>query len=172
MFDQLADTFLDLSKKSLLHLYKSLNQAQVSPGPGLVAQPASAFIFVLRKTATDFEVLVGLFFLESRQRVLYQVPPFAAEVVNEKVTEAEGFVGEMGFLMDKVRLSSLTDAEKQEIVRKIPFFYKDTALYQDSLSTSEIQVIKTKAESLGQKDAHTEMQKIFAEQYVALISML
>lgn len=172
MFEQVATAYLDLEKKTLVHLYKSLNQAQVSPGPGMVSQPASSFIFVFRNSPNEFEVSVGLHFSESGQRVLYKTPGFAPETVNEKVSEAEGFVGEMGFLMDNIRLGTLSSEERSEILRKIPFFYKEMTLYQDSLSTREAEAIKVKAETSGQRDAHSEMQKLFFEQYLSLVSML
>lgn len=176
MFDQVIDqvegTYLDLSKKSLVHLYKSLNQTNVSPGPGQVSQAANAYIFVFRNPSAQFEIAIGLHFADSGQRVLYTVPSFASEAVNDKVLEAEAFVGEMGFLMDNIRLSSLAAEEKSELLRKIPFFYKDMSLYQESLSTSEVEAMKAKVGGMGQKDAHSEMQKLFLDQYVNLVSML
>jgi hypothetical protein len=78
----------------------------------------------------------------------------------------------MGFLMDNIRLGTLSSEERSEILRKIPFFYKEMTLYQDSLSTREAEAIKVKAETSGQRDAHSEMQKLFFEQYLSLVSML
>lgn len=172
MFDEVTGTFLDLSHKSLMHLYRSLNQAQVSPGVGLTAQVASAYIFVFRNSPKEVEIMVGLHFTESGQRVLYKVPPFAPENTNEKVLDAEAFVGEMGFMMDNVRLSSLGPDERSELLRKIPFFYKDMRLFRESFTESELETQRAKAEATGQKDAQVEMHRLFYEQYITLLSML
>lgn len=172
MFDQATGTYLDFSKAELLHLYKSLNQALVSPGPGMVSQPASAMIFVFKNSNSQFEVAVGLHFVDSGQRVLYRVPPFAAEIINEKVAEAEAFVSEMGFLMDNLRFASLSSAERSEIQRKIPFFYREMSLYQEALTSSEREALKAKAETAGHKDAQAEISKHFYDQYLQLMSML
>lgn len=172
MFEQITRSFVDLNERALVHVYKSLNQAQVSPGPGMTALSATAYIFVFRNSTSESEIRVGLHFTENDQQVVYEMPMFQPELINEKMGEAESFVSEMGFLMDNTHYSSASPDEKKEILRKIPFFYKEIGLYKQSLTDSEIEAKKVKAEVGAQKDSMADQQRIFIEQYVTLLSML
>jgi hypothetical protein len=172
MFEIAEKVFIDLHKLALVHVYQSLNQPQVSPGQGLVSQSAQATILVLRNSPTIIEIFVGLFFPDSNNRILYKSGPFQAEIVEEKIAEAEGFVGEMGFLMDNLHYSSSSQPERNEILRRIPFFYKEMDLYFQALSSSEIEVRKTKIEAVAQRDAQIDNHRLFLEKYVQIVSML
>ncbi|MBN8555714.1 MAG: hypothetical protein J0L93_09735 [Deltaproteobacteria bacterium] len=172
MFNLMKEEFVDLAKLSLVHVYQSLNQPQVSPGQGMVAQSASAFLMVCRNSPTVIEIFIGLYFSEANQRVLYHSTPFPAEVVEEKIAEAEAFVGEMGFLMDNLHFSTANATERNDILRRIPFFYSDFELYLQALSESEIEARNAKAEAITHRGAQVDFQRVFLEKYVQMVSML
>ena len=179
MFDLLTDPFVDLKRQNLIHLFQSLNQPQVSPGVGLGAQAAEGYLMVFQ-IEKQMSIYVGLYFRESSQRILYYSGLFSPDVLEEKLSSAESFVGEMGFMMDNVHLASATDMERADLIRTVPFFYKDMDLYFKALRTSEIEVKKAKEKSVeigkgegtASRDAQAELQKVFLEQYVTMVSML
>lgn len=172
MFEQMNDEFIDMKKLSLIHLYHSLNQPQISPGVGLSPQQAEAYTMVFMTLSRQMMVYVGLFFAQSNKRVLYCQGPFTPEVLESQMVDAESFTSEMGFLMTNLNYQSSSQEEKQEIVRTIPFFYRDVDLYYQSLSISEIEVKRAQGETTARKDAEADVQQQFFQQYVTMISML
>lgn len=172
MFKQIPETFIEFSKQHLVHLYQSLNQPHISPGAGLVAQPATAHLLVFQTSPAEIVIFIGLFFPESQQRVIYRMDAFSPEFLAENLAQAEAFVGEMGFMMDNLRLSSATEAERIETIRLVPFFYQDIELFFKALSTSEIQIRKAKVETAVYREQQADQQRVLLENYVRLLGML
>jgi len=172
MFEQLTEENIDIKKMNLVHLYQSLNQPQISPGPGLSPQQAEAYMMVLMLTNRKMAIYVGLFFAQSNKRVLYMEGPFSNEALEAHMTEAESFTSEMGFLMTNLNFQSASPEEREEIIRTNPFFYRDVDLYYQSLSISEIEVKRSLGETTARKDAEADLHQIFLQQYVTILSML
>lgn len=172
MFETLENTFIDLKNLNLVHLYQSLNQPHISPAKGKGAQASHAYLMVLQSDPHSMMIYIGLFFPEESHRVLYGAKPFAPEELVGRLAAAESFVAEMGFLMDNTHLSKASAEERAEILRTVPFFYKQLALYYDALSTSEIETKKALQQGHTSRDQQADLQRAFWERYVQLLSML
>ncbi len=172
MFDLLKESFIDLGTQTLLHLYHSLNQPQISPGVSKKVQAAEAYMMVLQASSTKATVYIGLYFNDDEQRVLYSSGLFSMDQLEHQISQAESFLGEMGFMMDNLYYSKASSAERTDLIRPVPFFYKDKELYYQALSQSEIEVKRSSrgapvVEAVG--DSH---QRGFWEQYAKMLSML
>ncbi len=172
MFEAISETSIDLKKSNLLHLYHSLNQPQISPGPGLSAQNAEAFGFVIQHTPRSVSIYVGLFFPQAQKRILYRSGPVKMEAVESEMAEMEAFTGDMGFLMTNLHLAQCAPDQRHEILRTCPFFYADVELYYQALSISEIEIKRSQGEGLAKKEAEADLQHQFMHQYVSILSML
>jgi hypothetical protein len=172
MFDAIEEVSLDPKKYQLVHLFQSLNQPQISPGAGLVAQTANASLMVVKSSAKGMEIFVGLFFPDQDQRVLYHMPVFSSELIEEKLSLGEAFLGQMGFLMDNMHFQSASVPEKKELIRTLPFFYSSIEAYYQALDPNEIEAKKGKTEIQHKKDAVADHQIVFLEHYLAIMSML
>lgn len=172
MFDVIKEEFIDLKKLNLVYLYHSLNQPQISPGAGLSAQQAEAYLMIFQTAARQLVMYVGLFFAQSNKRVLYKVGPFNPENLETQMSESEVFTSQMGFLMTNLHFNSATADEKQEFIRTNPFFYADIDLYYQSLSISEIEVKRSQGESTARKEAEADIHQLFFQQYVTILSLL
>lgn len=172
MFDQITDDFIDLKRSQLIFLFHSLNQPQISPGPGLAAQAAEAYTAVLQTLNQQMTIYVGLFFAQTNKRVLYRIGPFQSELLEAQMTEAEAFTSQMGFLMTNLNYNLATADEKQELTRMVPFFYRDIDLYYQSLSISEIEAKRISGDTSAKKDTEADLQKLFFQQYVTMLGML
>lgn len=171
MFESLADTFIDLQKNQILGLYQSLNQPQISPQPGVAAEPATCFFILMEAGEERLLLYVGLHFFSSSHRVLYRTSAFLPEEVPEKLEQAEAFAGEMGFMMDDLHFSAGNELERTEMLRTIIFFYRDTQTYMQSLSTTEREAKKTFTQTVT-RETRAEQYSYFLEQYVTILTML
>lgn len=172
MFDALDTTFLDPKKYSVLGLYQSLNQPQISPQPNVAAEPATCHFILVEAPNDSIQLFVGLHFFSSKYRVLYSTRAFLPEEMPEKIALAEAFAGEMGFMMDDLHYASAGDADRTEMLRTLVFFYRDSQTYLQALSTDEKQVKQSQAQTSVTKETRAEQYSYFLEQYVTILSML
>jgi hypothetical protein len=168
MFEPAAETFVDLKKVTMVHLYHSLNAPSVSMGDGLPPLEAKAHLMVVQPKARFFEIVIGLFFRESGRRVLYKREPFPCEALEPKLSDAQAFVEQMGFIMDNVNFERSSGEDKQNLLRTVPFLYQDIDHYYQALNPTELKYLKAKAENSSPVDN----QKLFLEQYLRIVSML
>lgn len=171
-FERLESPFIDPKKLRLIHLYQSLNQPQVSIDSDQAPEPALAHFIMAEAGEEQLYLFIGLFFLNSDERVVFQDGPFSPEDSPEKLAEAEAFAGEMGFMMDDLYFSSASEPERAELQRKVPFFYKNLQAYLDSLSATEQEVKATTTQLSLDKDTTAQKYSYFLEQYVTMLSML
>lgn len=172
MFENQADTFIDLKKLQLLGIYQSLNQPQISPEPNVSPEPATCFFILVETQGDQLFLFVGLHFFSSGHRILYRTPSFLPEEAPERLAHAEAFAGEMGFMMDDLHFSAANAAEKSEMLRTIVFFYKDNQTFLQALSSSEREVKQTQAAGNLTRETKAEQYSYFLEQYVTILSML
>jgi hypothetical protein len=172
MFEQISEDHLDLQKIKLMSLFHSLNQPQISPGPGQGAESAEAFTMVCELKPNQMAVYVGLFFPKMDRRILYRSPIFNPEALSTQIADAESFTTQMGFLMTNLNFGMASDEEKADLTRMNPFFYRETQLYYESLSVSEIEAKKSASETVARKDLEADLHQLFFQQYVTLVSML
>src|SRR5262245_44198660 len=100
MFKKANEEFIDLTKFSVVDLFHSLNEPFVSAITGQAVSPARASILVCQSRTSLLEIFIGLFFPQSGERVLYSAFPFPPEQMNDRTSEAEAFVSQMGFMME------------------------------------------------------------------------
>lgn len=172
MFDVCNEPFVDLKSSKLIHLYVSLNQPVISAGAGMSAEPAQGYVFACQDSSQRVILYVGLFFPQSDHRILYTLPPVDVGRLQEAISQAESFANEMGFMLDNSRLSSISTADRNDLIRTIPFFYRDLPLYYAALTDSEIEFKKSKVETSQARDAQVDAQRLFIDRYVELVSML
>src|SRR4051812_11628615 len=105
MFEPSKTPFVDIRKFSVLRFYKSLNDPEVSPAPGIPARKSTSTVLVLQNQTKELEIFIGLFFPESGERVLYHSTPFHLELLSERLSEAQGFSEQMGFILEDKNFS-------------------------------------------------------------------
>lgn len=168
MFEQSQESFIDLKSTTVVHLYHSLNEPTVSVGDGLPPQVAKAHLLVTQSKPRIFDISIGLFFPETSKRVLYKMPSFQVELLNEKLGEAEAYAEQMGFIMDNTKFERSSAGDKENLLRTVPFVYQDVRHFYQALSQTELKFLKAKSENSSSVDN----QKLFLEQYLRIVSML
>jgi len=172
MFKEAPYSSIDLKKRNLAHLYVSLNQPQISPHTGGSPESASGNILVIEERPGEVTVFIGLLFLRTKERLLYTSEAFNSELLADRLSEAETFAHEMGFMMDNTNIATASKERREELIRKTPFFYDDFNQYFQALSESEIQAKKSTLDTTAVRGASGDLQRIFLEQYVKMLSML
>lgn len=168
MFERVSEEFIDSKSTKVIHLYHSLNEPSVSIGDGLPPQMAKAHLLVTQSKPRVFDITIGLFFPETSRRVLYKISSFQVDLLGEKISEAEGFAEQMGFIMDNTNLERSSATEKENLLRTVPFLYQDIQHYYQALSQTELNFLKSRSENPMQLDN----QKLFLEQYLRIVGML
>lgn len=172
MFERRSDHFIDIKDKTLLALYQSLNQPQISPEPGVVPEMAQAFFVAIEMEDHATRLFVVLHFLESNNLIVYQTEAFKKEKLSEVLSQAEAFAGEMGFMMDDLHYLDATEDSRREMIRVIPCFYRELQTYQQALRDSDLDFKKTQTESLVTKETQAERSLNFLDQYIRILSSI
>ncbi|MDB5038908.1 MAG: hypothetical protein JWQ35_2436 [Bacteriovoracaceae bacterium] len=171
MFEQISEVFIHTPKYKILHLYHSLNEPLISPADGLPVQTATATLLVMQDLQKSIEIFIGLFFPDSGKRILYKAPIFQIELLSDRITQAQAFVEQMGFLMDNKNFDKARPEEKKTLIRTIPFFYEDIELFYKALSATEVNFRQRNTES-ATHEASVDIETVFLEQYLRIASML
>lgn len=172
MLSESSRAHVSLESHQIIHLYRSLNEPHISPGPGHSPEAATAHLAAVLGPEKKAQIFVGLFFPLSKERMVYETEAFLPAKLKEFMEEAESFVTEMGFMLDNTNYSTSKDAEKAEIRRSVPLFYEDMDSYMKSLSKNEIQAQQAQAEGRLTRTESAEFEVNFLEQYVKILSML
>ncbi|TVQ79880.1 MAG: hypothetical protein EA369_03780 [Bradymonadales bacterium] len=171
MFELSSPPFVDLQKEKLLQLYQSLNQPVLSPEPGLPAETAQAYFILSLGQGEKLHLYIGLCFLDSSHRILYKSEAFSDEEMVNCLVEAESFVGEMGFMMDDLHFQDGSEAERREMKRTNPFFYREHSQFLEALTRQE-KAEKVSKAPLTQRQTGSQKYSFFLEHYVRMLSML
>lgn len=174
MFERAAQDYVDLTKYSIIHLFESTNEPLISLSAGKATARARAFVLAAQSRPNSLEVFIGLYFPESRERVLSVSEPFAPERVREQIGEAEAYLGQMGFIIESVDYENASRDQRKEIMHGIPFLYEDlTHFLQSKVEETRLGIQKKAVESssnLG--EAQVDSTSAFLEQYLRIASML
>ncbi len=171
MFEQMKDSYIEMADRQLVHLYRSLNEPAISMTAGSQATPARGYMMVF-KAQKKIQIFVGLYFPQTKERMLFESKAFPAEQLHDNLSQGETFLSDMGFLVDNTHFFSANSDQKNEMMRTLPFLYREMDLYLQALTSSEMQASSRKVEAAQSRDRHVELQRTFLEQYLTLISML
>jgi hypothetical protein len=172
MFEPSSTGFIDLKKCEILHVFQSLNQPVLSPEPGLPAELSQAYFVISENHQQKVSLAVGLCFLQSSHRILYEVAGFTAEEIPERLVQAEAFVGEMGFMMDDLHFQDSRPEEQKDILRTLPFVYRDQETFLQALSGAERASKNLVVGATSMKATGSQKYSFFLEHYVRMLSML
>lgn len=172
MFRQMEQAYVDPSKHSVVQLYQSLNQPQISPEPNVAPEASTSVFIVTEEGEEQLRLFIGLSFSPSEHRILYCSEAFLPEDSPEVLAQAEAFAGEMGFMMDDLRYGSATDRDREDMLRRIPFFYANQETYLQALSESEREAKLNHTQMTATKESAAEKYNFFLQQYVTILSML
>ena len=169
MFEPQAQTFIALKDQRIISLYQSVNEPRISPQPDVSAEPAQCSFFVLEADQDRMMIAIGLFFPQSEYRILYKTQAFAAEELAERISMAEAFAGEMGFMMRDRHISAASARDLELIKKQIVFFHrevKDFLKVNADLSHSSVNAESSTSSSSSSIDPK------FLELYAKMASML
>ena len=162
--------YLDLTERKLTHLYRSVNQLQLSPGREKPAEVVEAYILIFQEKPDVSSIYVGVFFTESLERILYRMNSFASNVVNERLEKAENFAEKMGFDMDPVKIEM--DEAGRPIGLNLPFFHQDVEAFKQAAQDSKNQEKIAHVEDSSGIGSDSDFQGVFLKQYITILSML
>lgn len=172
MFYLSDQDFLEIDQSDVLQLYRSLNQPQISSKPTEAPEPASASLIATEAGDKKVHLFIGLFFYKSQKRILYQTQAVESIDLAEMIVQAESFAGEMGFLLDDLRYGSASEAEKREMFRTTPFFYRDLEGFNKALSEDERQSQTLTGQIFSPQETKNKAHQEFIADYLQLLSMI
>ncbi|PIR22211.1 MAG: hypothetical protein COV44_09345 [Deltaproteobacteria bacterium CG11_big_fil_rev_8_21_14_0_20_45_16] len=172
MFELFKGEQIKIDSNDVIQVYQALNQVQISPAAGRGPEATMAW-FVLASISADRNLLyIGLNFDPSGNRMIYVSDPFPTEQSAEYLAQAEAFAGEMGFMMDDLRLGRVSVEERSGILRRVPFFYQDQSSFMSALSDEERTSVTGSQQPNQTRETTAEKYSFFLEQYVTMLAML
>ena len=131
-----AQTFVDLTGRSLYTLIQSINQPMVAASEH-PAEETQAFVVTLQSREQTFETFIYLHLQESNQCVIYRSSqsPFLGDHLEEVEGIALDFVESMGFMMDNMRVNRLSPPERKSLILETPAFYSDLKKFEPYLKS-------------------------------------
>ena len=169
MFEPQAQTFIALKDQRIISLYQSVNEPRISPQPDVSAEPAQCSFFVLETDQDRMMIGIGLFFPQSEYRILYKTQAFAAEELAERISMAEAFAGEMGFMMRDRHVSAASARDLEIIKKQIVFFHREIKDFMRS--STEVSSGSLNFEGATSASS-TSIDTKFLEMYAKMASML
>ena len=110
-------------REHVVALHESINQPVVNI-PSCGTAPTGAYVLGTRNDQGHYTVFVYLYQTTTKGIVVYVSEPraLAAEQYRPEEAEAVRFVESMGFLVDDLRFPSLSPAEQDAVMQRIPIF--------------------------------------------------
>jgi hypothetical protein len=148
-------------REQVLSFFQSINQPHVVI-PGKQAGPAQAYIVGLRSQA-GLNSLVYLYLAESNDCAVYtsnqrNVGP---EQLSALESEALGFVESMGFMMDNMNFTDISQEDQEELMRTLPVFMRDPSAMKPATPAATSRPVE-KAPSGGKVSVASSLGKIFS----------
>jgi hypothetical protein len=151
-------TDLQVKEKVVSKAYFSMNSPQIAT-PELSVEEARCYILFFR-TGNSYSAYIGLFLPNSDRRFYYTYSgnPVPEDGLNDALDEATRFAEEMGFLLDELKLTSMSvDERNQWIEDQAIFGYKKKAEEKPTEIAEEKQAEKAEAKPAEQPAAAEQL---------------
>jgi hypothetical protein len=149
------------NRDQVLSFYQSINQPHLAI-PGKKAGATQAYIVGLRSQA-GLNALVYLYISDANDCAVYtcdrrNVGPDQLPALEQ---EAIGFLESMGFMMDNMNFTALSQPEQEELMRTLPVFMRDPAAAAKLATASQSGSVVSPGKESGGNVA-VELGRIFS----------